>query len=143
MSSWDAGETEPQRDGGVRDPAPPLPPFDPVAALRWGRRMTEELVRLPDAIAQWREGVAIFVGVARRLETVTASAEHLLEQIDASGVPEQLERLNRLGLELTREMTREMTGGGATVGEQMLDETRRNVAALTRLFAQRPPGQSD
>jgi len=139
MSSWDAGETEPQRDDEVRDPAPPPPLFDPMAALQWGRRMSEELVRLPDAIAQWREGVAIFVGVARRLEAVTASAEHLLDQIDASGVPEQLERLNRLGLELTREVA----GGGAAVGEQMLDETRRNVAALTRLFAQRPPGQSD
>jgi len=139
MSSWDAGETEPQREGEVRDPAPPPPLFDPMAALQWGRRMTDELVRLPDAIAQWREGVAIFVGVARRLEAVTASAEHLLDQIDASGVPEQLERLNRLGLELTREVA----GGGAAVGEQMLDETRRNVAALTRLFAQRPPGQSD
>ena len=141
MSSWDAGETEPQRDDEVRDPAPPPPPplFDPMAALQWGRRMSEELVRLPDAIAQWREGVAIFVGVARRLEAVTASAEHLLDQIEASGVPEQLESLNRLGLELTREVT----GGGAAIGEQMLDETRRNVAALTRLFAQRPPGQSD
>jgi hypothetical protein len=139
MSSWDAGETEPQRDDEVRDPAPPPPLFDPMAALQWGRRMSEELVRLPDAIAQWREGVAIFVGVARRLEAVTASAEHLLDQIEASGVPEQLERLNRLGLELTREVT----GGGTAIGEQMLDETRRNVAALTRLFAQRPPGQSD
>jgi hypothetical protein len=139
MSSWDAGETEPQRDDEVRDPAPPPPLFDPMAALQWGRRMSEELVRLPDAIAQWREGVAIFVGVARRLEAVTASAEHLLDQIEASGVPEQLERLNRLGLELTREVT----AGGAGIGEQMLDETRRNVAALTRLFAQRPPGQSD
>lgn len=140
MSSWDAGETEPQRDDEVRDPAPPPPPlFDPMAALQWGRRMSEELVRLPDAIAQWREGVAIFVGVARRLEAVTASAEHLLDQIEASGVPEQLERLNRLGLELTREVT----AGGAGIGEQMLDETRRNVAALTRLFAQRPPRQSD
>jgi hypothetical protein len=110
-----------------------------MGALRWGQRMAEELARLPDAIAQWREGVAIFVGVARRMEAVTASAEHLLEQIDASGVPEQLERLNRLGLALTREVT----GGGATAGEQMLNETRRNVAALTRLFEPRPPEQAD
>lgn len=110
-------------------------PFDPMGTLRWGQRMVDELAALPDAIAQWREGVAIFVGVARRLEHVTVSAERLLEQIEASGVPEQLERLNRLGLELTREFT----GTGATAGEQMLNETRRNVAALTQLFAPRPP----
>ena len=110
------------------------PPFDPMDAVRWGQRMAQELVRLPDSIAQWREGVAIFVGVARRLETVTAAAEQLLEQIDASGVPEQLERLNRLGLALTRDVA----SGGAAVGEQMLNDTVRNVTALTRLFGQPP-----
>lgn len=97
--------------------------------------MVDELAALPDAIAQWRESVTVFLGVARRLERVTSSAEHLLEQIDASGVPEQLERLNRIGLELTRDVT----GGGATVSEQVLNETRRNVAALTQLFAPQPP----
>lgn len=111
------------------------PQFDPLNALRWGQRMVDELAALPDAIAQWREGVTVFLGVARRLERVTSSAEHLLEQIDASGVPEQLERLNRIGLELTRDLT----GGGATVGEQVLNETRRNVAALTQLLAPQPP----
>ncbi|HSK90229.1 MAG TPA: hypothetical protein VK875_02845 [Euzebyales bacterium] len=112
----------------------PTPPLDPLAALRWGQRMADELIRLPDVIAQWREGVAIFVGVARRLEAVTVTAEQLLQQIDASGVPEQLERLNRLGRDLSREVA-----GTATAGEQVLDETRRNVAALTRLFTQPPP----
>lgn len=111
------------------------PQFDPLNALRWGQRMVDELAALPDAITQWRESVTIFLGVARRLERVTSSAEHLLEQIDASGVPEQLERLNRIGLELTRDLT----GGGATVGEQVLNETRRNVAALTQLLAPQPP----
>lgn len=106
-----------------------------MGVLRWGQRMVDELTLLPDAIGQWREGVNIFVGVARRLERVTASAEHLLEQIDASGVPEQLERLNRVGLELTRDLT----GGGASVGEQVLSETKRNVAALTQLFAPQAP----
>jgi hypothetical protein len=139
MSPSNVGDTDAAHGDAANGPTPPLPPFDPMGALRWGQRMAEELARLPDAIAQWREGVAIFVGVARRMEAVTASAEHLLEQIDASGVPEQLERLNRLG----RDLTREVTSGGATVGEQMLNETRRNVAALTRLFEQRPLEQAD
>lgn len=139
MSPSDARDTDAPRGATAGDSTPPQSPFDPLGALRWGQRMADELVRLPDAIAQWREGVAIFINVARRMEMVTASAEQLLEQIEASGVPEQLERLNRLGMELTREVA----GGGAAVGEQMLDETRRNVAALTRLFAQAPPEQTD
>jgi hypothetical protein len=31
-----------------------------------------------------------------------------------------------------------MTGGGATVGEQVVEETRRNVAALMKMFTERP-----
>jgi hypothetical protein len=114
------------------------PAFDPVAVMRWGQRMAHELVRLPDAIAQWREGAALFLSVARRMETVTTAAEQLLEQVDASGVPEQLERLNRLWLDLSTK-----AGGGATFGEQMLEETRRNVAALTRLFGEQPRRRVD
>ncbi|CAN5922125.1 hypothetical protein BH23ACT10_BH23ACT10_10930 [soil metagenome] len=54
------------------------PGFDPLAALQWSVRMADELRQLPEAIAQWREGVALFVGVARRLEQATSSAEQLL-----------------------------------------------------------------
>lgn len=109
----------------------PLPPLlDPFGVLRWGWRMTEELRQLPEAIAQWREGVALFLAAARRLEAVTGSAEELMAQIEASGLLEQLERLQALGLELTRQAA----GGGAIVGEQVLDETRRNLEAFTRLF---------
>jgi hypothetical protein len=115
------------------------PPFDPAAAVRWGQRMAQELVRLPDSIAQWREGVALFLSVARRMEAVTTAAEQLLAQVEASGVPEQLERLNRLWLE----MGSAMTGGGATFGEQVIEETRRNVAALTRLFGEPPRRSGD
>ena len=111
-------------------------PFDPAAAVRWGQRMAYELVRLPDSIAQWREGVALFLSVARRMEAVTTAAEQLLEQVEASGVPEQLERLNQLWLDLNSAVA----GGGATFGEQVIEETRRNVAALTRLFGE-PPGR--
>jgi hypothetical protein len=114
------------------DNTPPL--FDPAAAVRWGQRMAQEVIRLPDAIAQWREGVAIFLGVAQRMEAVTATAEQLLKQLEDAGVPEQLDRLNRLWPYLTAAMT----GGGATVGEQVVEETRRNVAALMKMFTERP-----
>jgi len=116
------------------DDRPPPPPFDPAAAFRWGQRMASELIRLPDAIAQWREGVALFLSVARRMEAVTTTAEELIAQVEASGVPEQLERLNRLWLD----MSRAVAGGGATIGGQVLEETRRNVAALTQLFGEPP-----
>jgi DNA-binding IclR family transcriptional regulator len=110
------------------------PPFDPATVVRWGQRMVQEVIRLPDSIAQWREGVAIFLTVAQRMEAVTATAEQLLKQLEDAGVPEQLDRLNRLWLDLTAAMT----GGGATVGEQVVEETRRNVAALMKMFTERP-----
>jgi hypothetical protein len=117
----------------------PLPPFDPAAAVRWGQRMAHELVRLPDSIAQWREGVALFLNVARRMDAVTTTAEQLLAQVEASGVPEQLERLNRMRLD----MSRALAGGGASVGEQVLEETRRSVAVLTRLFGEQARDRTD
>ena len=116
-----------------------LPPFDPVGLLRWGGRMAEELRQLPDAIAQWREGVALFLAVARRLESATTSAEDLLAQVEASGLLDQLERLQALSLEIGRHAT----AGGTVMGEQVLDETRRNIEAFTRLFTAPPPPGRD
>lgn len=116
-----------------------LPPFDPVGLLRWSVRMAEELRRLPDAIAQWREGVALFLAVARRLESATTSAEDLLSQIEASGLLDQLERLQALSLEISRHATAD----GTAIGEHVLDETRRNIEAFTRLFTAPPPPGGD
>lgn len=110
-------------------------PFDPVALLRWGWRMADELRQLPDTIAQWREGVALFLAVARRLESATSNAEDLLAQVEASGLLDQMERLQILGLEIGRRAT----AGGDAIGEQMIDETRRNIAAFARLLAGPPP----
>lgn len=97
--------------------------------------MADELRHLPDAIAQWREGVTLFLSVARRLEATTATAEQLLAQAEAAGFVEQLERLQALGVELSRQAA----GSGATVGEHMIDETRRNIEAVTRLLSGPPP----
>lgn len=116
-----------------------LPPFDPVGLLRWSWRMAEELRQLPDAIAQWREGVALFLAVARQLESATTSAEDLLAQVEASGLLDQLERLQALSLEIGRHAT----AGGTVTGEQVLDETRRNIEAFTRLFTAPPPPGRD
>lgn len=116
---------------------PPL--FDPVGLLRWGWRLGEELRQLPDAIAQWREGVALFLAVARRLESATTSAEDVLAQVEASGLLDQLERLQALSLEIGRHPT----AGGTAVGDQVLDETRRNIEAFTRLFTAPPPPDRD
>lgn len=96
--------------------------------------MAEELRLLPEAIAQWREGVALFLAAARRLETATTSAEAVLAQIEASGLLEQLERLQALSLEIGRQTA----GGSAAVGEQVLEETRRNMEAFARLFTGPP-----
>jgi len=115
------------------------PPFDPVGVLRWGWRMAEELARLPDAIAQWREGVALFLAAARRLESTTSSAEHLLAQVEASGLLDQLERLQALSLEIGRHAT----VGDAAIGGQVLDETRRNIEAFARLFTVPPSTGGD
>jgi hypothetical protein len=114
-------------------------PFNPVGVLRWGWRMAEELARLPDAIAQWREGVALFLAVARRLESTTSSAEELLAQVEASGLLEQLERLQALSLEIGRQAP----VGGTAVGGQVLGETRRNIEAFARLFTGPPPAGGD
>lgn len=99
--------------------------------------MADELRRLPDAIAQWREGVALFLAAARRLETTTSSAEALLAQIEDSGLLEQLERLQALSFEIGRQTA----GGSAAVGEQVLEETRRNIEAFARLFTGQPSDQ--
>lgn len=122
----------------MSDPPPTPPPFDPAAMLRWGWRMADELRRLPDAIAQWREGVALFLTVARRMEAATGSAEELLAQIEAAGLVEQLQRLQALSFEIGRHTA----AGGSAVGEQLLDETRRNIEAFTRMFVP-PPGDAE
>lgn len=101
--------------------------------------MADELRRLPDAIAQWREGVAMFHTVASRLESATTSAEDLLAQVEASGLLDQLERLQALSLEIGRHAT----VGGTAIGEQVLDETRRNIEAFTRLFTAPPSTDRD
>lgn len=111
------------------------PSFDPVEAVRWGWRMADELRHLPDAMAQWREGVALFLAAARRMEAATASAEELLAQVEAAGLPEQVPRLQAISMELGRQAA----GGGAPIGDQMLSETRRNVEALTRMLMGAPP----
>jgi hypothetical protein len=113
------------------------PPLDPFEAVRWGLRMADELRQLPDAIAQWREGVTLFLAAARRMEAATKGAEDLVAQVEASGLPEQLQRLQALSMELGRQAA----GGGAAFGEQMLTETRRNVEALTRMLMGPPPEQ--
>ncbi|HEX6257445.1 MAG TPA: hypothetical protein VFZ70_16670 [Euzebyales bacterium] len=114
---------------------PAVAPFDPLAVARWGWRMAEELSQLPEAIAQWRQGVALFLAVARRLEAATGSAEELLAQIEASGLTDQLAKLQALSFEVGRQTA----VGGTAVGEQVLDEARRNIEAFTRLFAPPPP----
>jgi hypothetical protein len=114
---------------------PVPPPFDPLGVVRWGWRMAEELSQLPEAIAQWREGVALFLAVARRLEAATGSAEDLLAQIEALGLTEQFAKLQALSFEVGRQTAT----GGTAVGEQVLDEARRNIEAFTRLFV--PPPQ--
>jgi hypothetical protein len=120
-------------DHGQRPPV-----LDPFAALQWSLRMADELRQLPEAIAQWREGVALFVGVARRLEAATSNAEQLLAQVEATGLVEQLQRMQALSVEFGRQAA----DGGATMGEQMVEETRRNIEAITRLFgASLPPPQ--
>lgn len=111
------------------------PGFDPIAVLQWSLRMADELRQLPEAIAQWREGVALFVGVARRLEQTTSSAEQLVAQLEAAGLVEQLQRLQALSFEFGRQTA----DGGATIGEQVVDETRRNIEAITRMFSAPPP----
>jgi hypothetical protein len=68
------------------------------------------------------------------MEAVTAAAEQLLKQLHDAGLPEQAERLSKLWLDLTAAMA----SGGANLGEQVVEETRRNVAALVKLFAERP-----
>jgi hypothetical protein len=115
------------------------PPFDPLAVARWGWRMAGELSQLPDVIAQWREGVALFLAVARRLEAATGSAEELLAQIEAAGLTEQLTKLQALSFEVGRQTA----AGGTAVGEQVLDEARRNIEAFTRMFAPPPPSTGD
>lgn len=97
--------------------------------------MAEELRHLPDALVQWREGVELFLASARRMEAATASAEQLLAQVEASGLPEQVQRLQAISMELGRQAA----GGGAALNEQMLSETRRNVEALTRMLMRAPP----
>jgi hypothetical protein len=113
--------------------------LDPFGLIHWGWRMADELRQLPDAIAQWREGVALFLAVARRLEVATASAEDLLAQVEASGVLEQLERLQVLSLEIGRRTA----VGGTAIGEQVLGETRRNLEAFARLFSVPPADDAD
>ena len=120
---------------GEQPSGAPPPPFDPVGLLQWGWQMADELRRLPEAIAQWREGAALFLATARRLEAATSSAETLLAQVEASGLLEQLERMQALSLE----MGRSAAGGGTAVGEQVLEETRRNIEAFARLFSGTPP----
>lgn len=122
---------------GEQPSSGPPSPLDPVGLLQWGWRMAEEMRLLPEAIAQWREGVGLFLAAARRLETATTSAEAMLAQVEASGLLEQLERVQALSLEVGRQAA----GGSAAVGEQMLDETRRNIEAFARLFAG-PPSDS-
>lgn len=112
------------------------PGFDPRDPIRWIWRTAEELRQLPDAIAQWREGVALFLAAARRMEAATANAEEVLAQIEASGLPEQLLRLQAVSMELGRQAA---GGGGAAFGEEMFTETRRNVEALTRVLMGTPP----
>lgn len=111
-----------------------LPPFDPAAMLRWSWRMADEFRQLPDVIAQWREGVALFLAVARRLEAATSSAEDLLAQVEAAGLVEQLQQLQALSYEIGRATA----AGSSAMGEQWLEETRRNLEAFTRLFVPPP-----
>lgn len=111
------------------------PSVNPLEAIRWGWRMAEELRHLPDAIAQWREGVELFLASARRMEAATASAEQLLAQVEASRLPEQVQRLQALSMELGRQAA----GGSAALSEQMVSETQRNVEALTRMLMGAPP----
>lgn len=113
-----------------------LPPFDPVSMLRWSWRMAEEFRQLPDVIAQWREGVTLFLAVARRLEAATSSAEAVLAQVEAAGLVEQLQRLQTLSYEIGRATA----AGSSAMGEQWLEETRRNLEAFTRLFV--PPSDA-
>jgi hypothetical protein len=83
--------------------------------------------------------VALFLGVARRLEAATSNAEQLLAQVEATGLVEQLQRLQALSAEFGRQAA----DGGATMGEQMVDETRRNIEAITRLFGTALPPPPD
>jgi hypothetical protein len=102
------------------------PPFRAVET--WGRRLTSEVIGLPDTLTEFREGAENFRRVTQRLLDATAGLEQLNEF--RGGVGEMRQRVD----EAARAMREQM--GSAPGGERMADalgDLNSTLAAVARL----------
>ncbi len=86
------------------------------ALTRWREDVVSELARLPDTLRQFREGVANFQVVGKRLA-------------DSTEALEQLNDLYAAGTALQRQLAKARPPGADLV-EQAVDDFNRTVASL-------------
>lgn len=115
----------------------------PIRAVEtWGRRLTVEVIELPQTLSELREGAENFRRVTQRLLDATAGLEHLNEvQAGAGNLRQRVDEAARA----VREQLGSAPGGERATGP--LEDLNSTLAAMARLNPfwgpggpRRPPG---
>jgi methyl-accepting chemotaxis protein len=109
----------------------------------WRRDVMAELVVLPETLRQFREGVASFQTVGRRLADTTEAMERM-NQLYANGVAETTRRLGDASLALHEQMRKTPPGKAAAEAvASAVEDLNRTVAAMASLnpFWPKPKAQ--
>jgi hypothetical protein len=114
----------------------------PIRAVEtWGRRLTTEVVGLPQTLSELREGAENFRRVTQRLLEATAGLEQFSDvQAGAGDIRQRVDEAARA----VREQLGSVPGGERIAGP--LDDLNSTLAAMARLKPfwssgqRRPPG---
>jgi hypothetical protein len=101
---------------------------------QWRRDLVAELAALPETLRQFREGVASFQVVGKRLADGTEALEQFNE-LYSLGVGDRVRQLTDASSALQRQLARARAArpSGSDVLEQAVDDFNRTVAALVEL----------
>ncbi len=109
----------------------------PIGAIEaWGRRLTAELVGLPQTLSELREGAENLRRVTQRLLDATAGLEQftVMQQASAGEIRQRVDDAARA----LREQLGSVPGGERMAGP--LEDLNATLAAIARLSPTRPPG---
>ena len=101
--------------------------------MRWQRDLTAELVKLPETLRQFREGVANFNVVSQRLAQSTEGIERL-NRIYSTGVDETVRRMTGAAAVLQKQLDTSTPGRPpADAVRSAIEDFNRSVSSLAEL----------
>ena len=106
----------------------------------WRADLTEEVILLPQALAELRETIGDLRRVSSRLEGATEGIEVLLRRAESSGLAPLARQLDAAASDVESQMSeiQQQVPGGKLVG-QAVDELQKTIDTFTSLIPRSKP----